>query len=62
MSDGAGKNIEDPKDIPNIDILDEPNGMDYVDTEAREHDEESAASEQKGTEDFLQTETVNIEK
>ncbi len=62
MSDGAVKNIDDPKDIPSIDILDEPNEMDYVDTEARKHDEESAAPEQKEPADFLQNETVKVEK
>ena len=62
MSDGSVKNIEDPKEIPGIDILDEPNEMDYVDTEAREHDEKSADSEQKEPEDFLQNETVKVEK
>lgn len=61
MSDGTVKNIQDPKDIPNIDILDEPNEMDYVDTEAQEHDE-GAAPEQKEPADFLQTETVKVEK
>mgnify|MGYP001161733610 CR=1 FL=1 len=62
MSDGSVKNIEDPKEIPGIDILDEPNEMDYVDTEAREHDEKSAAPEQKEPADFLQNETVKVEK
>ena len=36
--------------------------MGYVDTEAQEHDEESAAPEQKEPADFLQTETVKVEK
>lgn len=61
MSDGAVKNIDDPKDIPSIDILDEPNEMDYVETEAREHDE-GAIPEQKEPADFLKTETVKVEK
>lgn len=61
MSDGTVKNIQDPKEIPSIDILDEPNEMDYVNTEAQEHDE-GAAPEQKENEDFLQTETVKVEK